>query len=138
MAGWFENSFFRFLFAGAANTLGTLAIYFLLIEALPSSIAWAIAFAIGIVFTNVVYPRFVFRVQSTVIGATGNTIFYLVSFLVSEALLSAATHWLDFGPRIAGVIVAAVMVPVNFLVARYFFTQPTRSAPSSTNASKEP
>ncbi len=138
MAALLDNSLLRFLVAGAANTLGTLAIYFLLLEAVPSSIAWAIAFATGIVFINVVYPKFVFRVQGTVVGATGNTLFYLVSFVVSEALLSAATDWLELGPHVAGVIVAAIMVPVNFLAARHFCTRPTRSAISPTSASKEP
>lgn len=133
-----HSSFVRFLLAGAANTLGTLAIYFLLLEALRPAVAWAIAFAAGIVFINVVYPRFVFRTRGTAIGFAGNTIFYLVSFLVAEALLSGATLWLDLSPRIAGVLVAAMMVPVNFLAARYFCTRPNRTSTLATSKSEEP
>ncbi len=134
----FQNSFLRFLLAGAANTLGTLAIYFLLLEALSPFLAWAIAFATGIVFINVVYPRFVFRVRGTVWAAAGNTVYYVAGFLISESLLSAATHWLGVGPRIAGVVVAATMVPVNFLVARYLSTRPAGSATPKPRDSTKP
>lgn len=133
----FQNSFVRFLCAGAANTLGTLAIYFLLLDPLSPSLAWAIAFACGIVFVNIVYPRFVFRARSTVIGMAGNTVLYLVGFLVSETLLSGAIQWLELGPRIAGVIVAGMMVPVNFSVARYFCSRTSGAAVSTTNKSDQ-
>jgi putative flippase GtrA len=119
--------FVRFLMAGAINTLGSLALYMLLVEVVRPAFAWAIAFACGIVFVNVVYPRFVFRVKATVVGATGNTLYYIVSFLASESLLATATHGLEIGPRLAGALVAAVMIPINFLVARFFYT---RSAPA--------
>ena len=133
-----QRSFPRFLLAGAANTLGTLAIYLLLLEVLPAFVAWAIAFAIGIVFINIVYPRFVFRVRGTIMAAAGNSAYYVVGFLISETLLSTLTHWLSIGPRISGVVVAAAMVPVNFLVARFFYTRPTGSAVRTPHDSKKP
>lgn len=129
----FQNSFVRFLCAGVANTLGTLVIYFLLLYLMSPALAWAIAFACGIVFVNIVYPRFVFRARSTAVGLAGNTVFYLVSFVASEALLSGAIRWLELGPAIAGVFVAGMMVPVNFLAARYFCTRSTGAAASTAS-----
>jgi putative flippase GtrA len=120
------RSFLRFLLAGAANTLGTLAVYFLLLYVLPPFPAWALAFATGIAFVSVVYPRFVFRTRGTAAGVAGNAVYYLFSFLLSEGLLSVAIHWLDLDARLAGVAVAAIMVPINFLAARYFFARPNR------------
>jgi len=133
----FQYSFVRFLCAGAANPLGMLAIYLVLLHPLSPPLAWAIAFACGIVFVNIVYPRFVFRTPGTVIGLAGNTVFYLVSFLVSETLLSGAIQWLELGPRITGVIVVGIMVPVNFLAARYFCSRPSGATVSTTDRSDQ-
>jgi len=133
----FQNSFLRFIGAGAVNTLGTLAVYFLLLYALSPLLAWAVAFVCGIVFVNVVYPRFVFRTRGTAVGVAGNTIFYLISFVVSESLLSGAIEWLELSPRIAGAVVAGMMVPVNFLAARYFFSGASNTTVSTTNKSAQ-
>lgn len=130
-----QNSFVRFLCVGAANTLGTLGIYVVLVGWFPAWLAWAIAFGCGIIFVNVVYPRFVFRVRGTALGFTGNSVYYVISFFASEALLSAAIEWLELNPRVAGVIVAGIMVPVNFLAARFFFSGRDRGEGSTTRTS---
>jgi putative flippase GtrA len=134
----FGSSFLRFLIAGTVNTLATLAVYFLLLKVLAPALAWAVAFASGIVFLNVVYPRFVFRVAGTMFGVAGNTTYYLVSFLAGEALLAAATQWLQVGPHAAGFGVALAMVPVNFVAARYFFTRPSRARSTPSGSSNTP
>ena len=130
-----QNSFVRFLCVGAANTLGTLIIYVVLVAWIPAWLAWAIAFGCGIIFVNIVYPRFVFRVRGTALGFAGNSVYYLISFFVSEALLSGAIEWFELNPRVAGVIVAAIMVPVNFLAARFFFSGRNRGEGSTTRNS---
>lgn len=138
MAALLRNAFVRFLLAGTVNTLGTLAIYFLLLEALPPWAAWALAFATGIVFLNIVYPKFVFRVRGTAIAVAGNTSYYLISFLASEALLSAATLLLGIGVHVAGVLVATVMVPVNYLAARFICIGPVRRSASASEKADAP
>ena len=53
----------RFVVVGAANTVVTGAIFYALAFPLPASLAYSIAFGLGIIFVVAVTPRVVFRVD---------------------------------------------------------------------------
>jgi RimJ/RimL family protein N-acetyltransferase/putative flippase GtrA len=112
----------RFLTVGALNTLGTLALYQLLLFILPYEIAYALAWAAGLLFVNVAYPRFVYGKSAVTLRDTlQNSGYYVLSFAASWALLRLFTATLDIPPRLSVFWVLAVIVPLNFLVTRYIY-----------------
>ena len=112
----------RFVAVGAANTLGTLLLYQLLLFVLPYGYAYALAWLTGLVFVNVAYPRFVYgKPRVTRRETLLNSCFYLSSFALSWGLLYLFTSLLTVNPRLSIVMVLAVTVPLNFLVTRIIY-----------------
>lgn len=112
----------RFVAVGAANTLGTLLLYQLLLLLLPYGYAYALAWLLGLVFVNIAYPRFVYgKARATRREAMLNSSFYLLSFGVSWVLLYFCTGILGVNPRLSILLVLAVTVPLNFLVTRLIY-----------------
>ena len=108
----------RFLLAGSLNTLLTLALYQLLLLWLPYLIAFTAAFVSGIIFTGLVYTRFVFEVSTTARRFTQNALYYLASYGFSLALLALLVDQLALHERLAMVVTIALMVPLNFFCLR--------------------
>lgn len=111
----------RFLGVGAVNTLGTLALYQLLLFVLPYTPAYAIAWLVGLVFVNIAYPLFVYGKALASRDSLWNTGYYLLSFAVSWLLLRLFTVELGIAPRLSVFVVLAITVPVNFLVTRHIY-----------------
>ena len=112
----------RFVAVGAANTLGTLLLYQLLLFVLPYTPAYAIAWIAGLLFVNVAYPRFVYgKPRTTRREALLNTCYYVCSFGLSWLLLYAATRLLGINPRLSILLVLALVVPLNCLVTRRIY-----------------
>ncbi|MEZ5593770.1 MAG: GtrA family protein [Gammaproteobacteria bacterium] len=108
----------RFLLAGGLNTLLTLALYQLLLLWWPYPVAFSTAFICGIVFTGLVYTRFVFEVSTTRRRFTHNALYYLLSYGLSLGLLSLLVDQLGIAERLAVFITIAGMVPLNFFCLR--------------------
>lgn len=108
----------RFLIAGLANTLLTLAVYQLLLFAMPPWAAYALSWVGGLLFVVTFYPTRVFagaRRDTTARVRLGVT--YAAMFLLGLAtlqLLGAA----GAPPRLAILLVLAVTTAANFLLGR--------------------
>jgi len=112
----------RFVVVGALNTLGTLALYQLLLFVLPYMLAYAVAWLAGLLFVNVAYPRFVYGKGGVTHRDTIlNSVYYLLSFVASWALLHFFTAYVKIPPRLSVFCVLAVVVPLNFLVTRLIY-----------------
>lgn len=112
----------RFVAVGAANTLGTLLLYQLLLFVLPYTPAYVLAWLAGLVFVNFAYPRLVYgKPQVTRRETLLNSAYYVASFAFSWALLYLFTSGLGIHPRLSVFCVLALVVPVNFLVTRYIY-----------------
>jgi putative flippase GtrA len=112
----------RFVAVGAANTLGTLLLYQLLLFVMPYAVAYALAWLAGLVFVNFAYPRFVYgKARSTVRQTALNSGYYAASFGLSWGLLYVVTGVLGVYPRLSILLVLAVTVPLNFLATRYIY-----------------
>ena len=112
----------RFLLAGGMSTLLSLAVYQLLLFWLPYAVAFTLAFAAGIVFTGVVYARFVFEVRPTGRRFASNAVYYVLSYGLSLAVLSALIDGLGLHERLAIILTIGVMVPLNFFCVRCLLT----------------
>ena len=77
----------RFAALGLANTLVTGAIFYLLALALPASLAYTIAFGLGIGFTVAVTPRFVFRVQPPARKRAAYALWYVLVYFIGLGLV---------------------------------------------------
>ena len=116
----------RFVGVGAVNTLGTLALYQLLLFVMSYTPAYAISWIAGLAFVNLAYPYFVYGKRRTTRRQTLlNSCYYLGSFALSWALLYGFTHLLQVNPRWSILLVLALVVPLNFLVTRLIYRPPT-------------
>jgi len=109
---------YRFLIAGGLNTLLTLAVYQVLLSWVTYSVAYTIAFSLGIAFTGVVYVRFVFPGKATRMKFFTNAAYYIISYLLSLLVLDAIIRWTAIGERYAIFITIACIIPINFFVLR--------------------
>jgi putative flippase GtrA len=91
----------RFVVLGLGNTLLTGCVYILLAQVLPLTMAYSIAWSLGLAIVAVFSPRFVFKAGGTGPRAkVGVGFAYLVAFLagllVTSVLgaLGVATNWI--------------------------------------------
>lgn len=108
----------RFLAAGGFNTLLTLAIYQLLLFAMPDWAAYALSWAAGLAFVVIVYPDRVFAggrrdAQARVrLGATYAALF-LFGLVALRALGAAGVP-----PRLSILAVLVLTTGANFMLGR--------------------
>ena len=115
--GWTADGL-RFVLAGAANTLITLAVYQLLLFITPDWLAYTLSWVCGLIFVVVFYPSHVFAgarrdaAARTILGAA-----YAAMFLLGLGTLRfLATAGVP--ARVAIFIVLAVTTASNFRLGR--------------------
>jgi putative flippase GtrA len=108
----------RFLLVGAANTLLSFALFWLLLRWLTPQPAYAIAFAAGIVFAYVANSLLVFdaALRWTRLGAY--PLIYLAQYGVNAVLLQVGTGLLGWPPPLALAAALCVTVPLSFVLNR--------------------
>ena len=110
----------KYVVGGLLNTLGTFAIYILLLELIHRSIAFASAFAIGVVFSynwnrKVVFPD---------VSRRGNFFSFLpipTAQLFASLLIIEGAVLIGFEEGLAGLASIAVLTPVAFVLTKYVF-----------------
>lgn len=106
----------RFGFAGAANTLLTLAAYQIALYYTSPATSYVISWLIGLAFVAVFYPSRVFSAKRSFATSLAVTLVYLVSFLAGLAVVQIASA---YGHERAAVVLAMVLtLTSNFLGAR--------------------
>lgn len=112
----------RFVLVGGLNTLLSLVVYQLALFWIGEKAAWTLAWGSGILFVSVAYPKLVFtRGRLTWRRCATNGVYYALSYGISLSLLAGMVS-LGLHPRGAALVVASLMVPVNFLCSRCIFT----------------
>lgn len=109
----------RFLVAGVLNTLLTLVVYQSLLFVLSHKLAYALAWAAGLVFVMIVYPNRVFLRGRTGISdrfALGAT--YVGVFLLGLTMLELSSQ-MGIDPRWGILGVMAMTTAATFLSGRY-------------------
>ena len=112
----------RFLVVGVANTLVTGAIFYALSLVIPTSIAYTIAFALGVVFAVTVTPRFVFVVRPPARRRVAYAAWYLIVYAVGLMLVRLLEDVI--GASEAEIVVASVSTTavLGFLGGRAILT----------------
>jgi len=117
-----ENSLVRFLVVGGINTLVTYAIFVGLGLVIPPSIAYLVAFVLGLAWVVFGSSRFVFRASG---GGPGRLVAFAALYLIVLGLGQLVIHLVKpdgFWPLVlTSVIVIAITTPLNYLGGRFIF-----------------
>lgn len=110
----------KFVIGGGINTAFTYCLYFGLQVLLPYQVAYAVAFASGIVFSYWFNAMIVFKTPVSWKGFFSFPLVYLVQYLLSAVLLSVFVEWLGIPKSVAPLVVIVLTVPITFVLTRWF------------------
>lgn len=110
----------RFVIGGGINTAFTFFLYLGLQTILPYQVAYAVAFAVGIVFSYFFNAIIVFKTLISWKGFFAFPLVYLVHYLISAVLLSVFVERLGIPQRFAPLIVIAMTTPITFVLTRWY------------------
>ena len=108
----------RFLLAGALNTAATYAIYLLLLSVVGYTLAYSVAFLIGIFIAYGMNSRYVFRVTTSLRTFALFPLVYVAQYLVGIAVLRIAVVEFNVPQRYALLASIVVTLPMTFLLNR--------------------
>ena len=115
------GQFVRFLGVGGANSLVTGATFLVLSYFLPQSLAYTLAFALGIVFSVVVTPRMVFRRHSSLARRAAFGGWYLIVYLIGLGAVYLLREQLRLERWGVVLATAAVTAGLGYLGGRHLF-----------------
>jgi putative flippase GtrA len=118
------HQFIRFLGVGGLNSLVTGAIFFLGSYLVPPTVAYTIAFGLGILFSVSVTPRFVFREPASVSRRAAYVVWYLVVYVIGLGFVYVLHDRLGLDRWAIVVATALTTAGMSFLGARYLFATP--------------
>lgn len=109
----------RFLVGGLLNTGLTYGLYFLLQKLFFYQIAYALAYASGIVFSYWFNASIVFKTPLSWKGLFTYPVVYVVQYGASALLLGVLIERLRIPPHLAPLLVLVVMIPLTFFLSRW-------------------
>lgn len=110
----------KFVIGGGINTAFTFALYYGLQIVLLYQVAYALAFATGIVFSYWFNATIVFRKPVSWKGFFAFPLVYLAQYLLSAVLLSVFVERFGIAQGVAPLVVIVVTIPVTFVLTRWF------------------
>jgi putative flippase GtrA len=114
-----RREFLSFAVFGAVNTLLGLLLYWLLLRWMSHTIAYAISYAAGIVFSAAMNARFTFRTALTPKSFTLFAAWTLGLYAFNALFLEVLVRYVGFDARYAVLVVIAVAVPLGFVGSRW-------------------
>jgi putative flippase GtrA len=109
----------KFVIGGGINTAFTYCLYFGLQVILHYQVAYALAFATGIVFSYWFNAMIVFKTPISWKGFFAFPLVYLVQYLLSAVLLSVYVERLGIPQSVAPLVVIALTIPITFVLTRW-------------------
>lgn len=110
----------KFVIGGVINTAFTFFLYLSLQIVLPYQVAYAVAFAVGIVFSYWFNAIIVFKTHISWKGFFAFPLVYLVQYLISAMLLGFFVERVGVPQRFAPLIVIALTIPITFVLTRWY------------------
>lgn len=109
----------RFLVSGAVNTLASYAAYLGLQLFMPYQLAYAIAFALGIVIAYRINLAYVFRAEHTRAKALAYPLVYVVQYAFGALALALLVEALGVPKEVAPLAVVVATIPLTFVLTRW-------------------
>jgi putative flippase GtrA len=109
----------KFLIGGGINTAFTYGLYFGLQVIMPYQVAFALAFAIGIVFSYFFNAIIVFKLRISLKSFFAFPLVYVLQYLLSAVLLSFFVERLGIPQSIAPAAVIVLTIPITFGMTRW-------------------
>lgn len=120
LSGWpFRTELFRFVLAGTANTLFTLALYWFLLEWMSYPLAYTASFVAGIVSGFALNTYVVFHVTWSWTRLLAFPSVHAINYLVGMVVVWLSVRVAGIDERIAPIVAAIVGIPLNFLMTRF-------------------
>ena len=110
--------FARFLVAGAINTIGSYAIFVVLLQFMPYLAAYTIAYVVGVAISYLLLTRFVFRTPRRLTTALRFPLVYVAQYLTGSAVIVLLVEAWSVRAPIAAIVGIVVSIPVSFLLSR--------------------
>jgi putative flippase GtrA len=117
----------RFLFAGAVNTLLSIAVYQAALFVTGHVAAYVIAYAAGILFAYFAYARHVFDVPLSTWQFVVFALFYIASGCAGTAVNAGLVEWLAMHARIAIFATVIIMLPLNYFGSKWCMERPRQA-----------
>jgi putative flippase GtrA len=107
----------RFLMTGGLNTALSYAVYLLLLPVTGYTVAYVAAFIAGLLLSLMLSLKWVFRVPPTWRRIAAYPLVYVPQLLLGVVMNQGLIERIGVDPRISVLIVIAVTVPLNYLIA---------------------
>lgn len=107
----------RFIAAGAANTLATFILYWVLLRFVSYPIAYTASFVAGVALSYALNALFVFKVKPRIRSALVFPLVYVAQYLLGLAVLWLWSSILGMPPDYGVLVVAATSVPITFVLS---------------------
>ncbi len=108
----------RFLLAGLANTAFGYAVYLALLPRMHYQLAYAVAYALGIVTQYVLHSRIVYRVPMHWRGLFGYPVIHLILFALAALTLHLAIDVAGIAREWGLLAVYLVTIPATYVLTR--------------------
>ena len=109
----------RFLAAGAINTALSIAVYQVALFVTGHVVAYAIAYAVGILFAYVAYARHVFDASLSTKRFVVFALFYAVSGVVGTLVNAGLIEYMALPARLAIFVTVIIMLPLNYVGSKW-------------------
>lgn len=110
----------KFVIGGGINTAFTYSLYYGLQVVMPYQLAYALAFAVGIVFSYWFNATIVFNTPVSWKGFFAFPLVYLAQYVLSAILLNVFVERFGIAQSIAPLVVIVVTIPITFVLTRWF------------------
>jgi putative flippase GtrA len=119
-----NHAFFRFLVAGAINTVVTYGIFLVLAHYTHHTIAYTIAFVTGIGLSYAMAAVYVFRTAVTIHSVLRFPLVYAIQYLHGLCFLALLVDGLGFSKPLSMLGVIATSIPLTFVLTRKAMRSP--------------
>ena len=113
--------FIRFCIVGVIAAGIHYGVYYLLMSFINVNISYTLGYVVSLFCNFFLTSYLTFRSVPSIKKALGFGGSHLLNYLLHIALFNLLLY-LDISPRIAPVLVMAIVVPINFLLLRWVFT----------------
>lgn len=114
-----SHEFIRFLVTGSINTAASWAVYLLVLQFAPYTVAYTCAYLFGIVFTYYLSTRWVFKVEMSWKTFLQFPLIYVIRYAVDLTLIIVGVKVLGLWEEIAPIAALVISMPLGFVLSRW-------------------